>query len=208
MPLTIHVIGAKGRVGSRVVALAKEDPRFMVTDSLQGATVGIDFSSPNALYDFLPRALNAHIPLVLGTTGYLEKEKALIQEASTQIAILLSPNFSLGMAVCMEAAVLLAKKFGGDLDIIELHRHGKKDKPSGTSLEMKAVLGNPDIPIHSVCAGDAMGTQTLMLSAEGESIELKHQVHSRDAFAKGALKAALFLKEKPPGLYSVKDLFS
>jgi 4-hydroxy-tetrahydrodipicolinate reductase len=144
----------------------------------------------------------------LGTTGYAEKEKEMIQEASKQIPVLYSPNFSLGMAACMEAAVLLAKKFGGDLEIVEIHRRGKKDKPSGTALEMKAQIGNTEIPIHSLRSGDVMGVHTLFLSSEGESIELKHQVHSRDAFARGALRAALFLIRQPPGLYSVKDLFS
>lgn len=208
MPIALTVIGAKGRVGSRVVALAKEDPTFSLADQLENADVAIDFSAPKALYDFLPRAVKSRKALVLGTTGYAEQEKAMIEEASRQIPVLYSPNFSLGMAACMEAATLLAQKLGGDIEIVEIHHRGKKDQPSGTALEMKARLGKNDIPIHSLRTGDVMGVHSLFLSSEGESIELKHQAHSRDAFAKGALKAALFLQKKPAGLYSIKDLFT
>ncbi len=105
----------------------------------------------------------------------------------------------------LEAAALLAKK-GFSIDIIEAHHNQKKDKPSGSALALARAMGK-EVPIHSIRSGDIIGEHTVIFVGEGERIELKHQVFSRDAFAKGALKAAKFLAKKPPGLYSLKDLF-
>ena len=202
MPIGITVIGARGRMGSRVISLAVGD--FSVTD-WDKADVAIDFSSPLAAKDNLAKAIASRKPLVMGTTGHAPENYKAIEEASKEIPILFSPNFSLGMATCLEAAAFLAKRLNCTIDIIEMHHSQKKDKPSGSALAL-ARATDREVPIHSIRAGDIIGEHTVIFTCEGERIELKHQVFSRDAFAKGALKAAKFLIGRPAGLYSIKDL--
>lgn len=199
MPIGITVIGARGKMGTRVISLAQADSDFTVEENFERADVVIDFSSK----DNLSSVLGLQKPLVIGTTGHVNTREMEI--AAKNIPILFSPNFSLGMAAMLEAAALLAKK-GFSIDIIEAHHNQKKDKPSGSALALARAIGK-DIPIHSIRSGDIIGDHTVIFVGEGERIELKHQVFSRDAFAKGALKAAKFLAKKPPGLYSLKDLF-
>jgi 4-hydroxy-tetrahydrodipicolinate reductase len=203
MAMGITVIGERGRMGSRVVALATGE--FFVTD-WENADVAIDFSSPKALDEHLSRAISSKKPLVIGTTGHATDAYSAMQAASQKIPILFSPNFSLGMAACLEAVALLAQKLGGTIDIVEAHHAQKKDKPSGTALLLAQMAGN-QVAIHSIRAGDIIGDHTVIFTCAGERIELKHQVISRDTFAQGALKAAKFLKTRPPGLYSLKDIY-
>jgi 4-hydroxy-tetrahydrodipicolinate reductase len=132
----------------------------------------------------------------------------MLQEMSKQIPILFSPNFSLGMAVCLEAAKQIAEQLKGlcQIEIIEAHHQTKKDKPSGAALKLAGAVSDKEIPIHSIRAGDIIGDHTVVFVLAGERIELKHQAQSREVFARGAVLAAKFLKKQPPGLYSVKDL--
>jgi 4-hydroxy-tetrahydrodipicolinate reductase len=113
------------------------------------------------------------------------------------------------MAITLEAAKLIAGKLKGlcQIEIIEAHHQMKKDKPSGGALKLAKEISDKEIPIHSIRAGDIIGDHTVVFVLAGERIELKHQAQSREVFARGALLAAKFLKTKPPGLYSVKDLF-
>jgi 4-hydroxy-tetrahydrodipicolinate reductase len=202
MAIGITVMGARGRMGSRVISLAAGD--FFVTEWAK-ADVAIDFSSQLAAKENLAKALASRKPLVMGTTGHTPENHAAIEAASKEIPILFSPNFSLGMVACLEAATLLAKRLDCAIDIVEAHHAQKKDRPSGTALLLARSMGK-EVPIHSIRAGDIIGDHTILFTCEGERIELKHHVVSRDAFAQGALKAAKFLVKQPPGLYSVKDI--
>lgn len=186
-------------MGSRVISLAQADADFTVEEDFERTDVVIDFSSK----ENLSKVLSLQKPLVIGTTGHASTQEMEI--AAKNIPILFSPNFSLGMMAMLEAAALLAKK-GFSIEIIEAHHDQKKDKPSGSALALAKAMGK-EVPIHSIRSGDIIGDHTVLFVGEGERIELKHQVFSRDAFAKGALKAAKFLAKKPPGLYSLKDLF-
>ena len=210
MPIAIHVIGSRGRMGSRVVSLASVRSEYKVEEEADNFDVAIDFSSHAATQEILKKMVSLKKPIVIGTTGHPSENYAAIELASKKIPILFSPNFSLGMAACVEAAELLARRLKGScsVDIIEAHHIHKKDKPSGSALKLKQAINYPDAPIHSIRSGDIIGDHTVIFTCAGERIELKHQVHSRDAFAEGALKAASFLLGKDPGLYSVKDLFS
>lgn len=210
MPIAINVIGARGRMGSRVVSVASTLSEFKIKDFAEDADVVIDFSSHLATKEILGQMAASKKPLVIGTTGHPAENYSAIEAASREIPILFSPNFSLGMAACVEAAALLAKRLKGhcSIDIVEAHHIHKKDKPSGSALALGKAMDQKEASIHSIRAGDVIGDHTVIFTCEGERIELRHQVQSRDAFAKGALKAASFLIGKQPGLYSIRDLFS
>jgi len=163
------------------------------------------------LADLLKSCAEHHKPVVVGTTGHSEENMELLQKMSKQIPILFSPNFSLGMAVTLEAAQQISRQLNGlcQIEIVEAHHQTKKDKPSGAALKLAKALcdkGDKEIPIHSIRAGDIIGDHTVVFVMNGERIELKHQAQSREVFARGALLAAQFIKTQPPGLYSVKDL--
>ena len=204
MVLKIAVIGSTGRLGSKIVALSQQDGDFFVT-SPEEADVIIDVSSPLAC----AQTLTFKKPLVIGTTGHTPENKELIKQASLSTPILFSPNFSLGMTACLEAVSLLALQLKSfcTTTITETHHIHKKDTPSGTALALAEAIDptNPP-PIQSIRKEEIMGEHTISFSSQGETITLKHEVHSREAFARGALKAAQFLIHQKPGLYSMKDI--
>jgi len=210
MAIMIYVFGSRGRIGSSLVSLIQSHAGYKTEDQLEKADVAIDFSSPLGTQEILKQVVRLKKPIVIGTTGHSPENQATISLASQEIPILFSPNFSLGMGSCLEAAALLAKqlKNQASIDIIETHHLHKKDRPSGTALLLAQAMKSKEIPIHSLRAGDTLGDHTVIFTLEGERIELKHQVYSRNVFARGALKAAVFLCGQDPGLYSVKDLFS
>jgi 4-hydroxy-tetrahydrodipicolinate reductase len=206
MGQAIFIVGAGGRMGKRVAALAHE-AGSRVVDEIEKADVVIDFSSPEATSKILGLAQKFKKPVVMGTTGHGIDNQELIQAASREIPLLFSPNFSLGMASCLEAVKLLIKQLGPSwsVEIVEAHHVHKKDRPSGTALALQKAVGR-EVPIHSIRAGDIVGDHTVILAGPGERIELKHQVHTRDAFAIGALNAARFLVGQKPKLYTIHDL--
>lgn len=189
------------------------------------ADVIIDFSTFGATRENLDAALKSGKPLVIGTTGHAPENLQAIESASKSIPILFASNFSIGMNACIEAVKAFAKALKGecDIDIVEIHHTGKKDAPSGSAKALAAATGYPDIRlraspeeprsketvvIHSIRAGNTIGEHIVTFTCDDEKIELRHQAFSRDAFAKGALKAAQFLVGKPPGLYSFVDCIS
>lgn len=204
----VYIIGSKGKMGSRVAALAENHPDFRLVSAWEEARVAIDFTAPGATKQILNEAVLHKIPLVMGTTGHPAENVQAIQEAAKKIPLLYSPNFSLGMTACLEAVSLLAQKLGSlaNIEIVEAHHTEKKDKPSGTALALAKATGK-EPPIHSIRAGDIVGDHTVIFALGGERIEIKHQAHSRDAFALGAILSAQFLLGKEPGLYTLKDVF-
>jgi 4-hydroxy-tetrahydrodipicolinate reductase len=223
MPIALAVLGASGKMGKRILHLAENDPDFSIVTAMAMCNVAIDFTAPEATLSHLEAAMSAKKAIVIGTTGHSTNENRAIVEAAQTIPILFSPNFSFGIALCLEAVALLGKRLFGrcTINILETHHEGKKDRPSGTALALadavgsgKAVLEssqprtNEEIVIHSIRAGEVVGEHTVLFETGHERIELKHTVHSRDAFAKGALMGAKFLAKQPPGLYALKDLFN
>ena len=207
MEVSLYVHGLGGRMGKAIKSLVENDPALTLKENFEAADIAIDFSSPIALSGLLERCIQHKKPIVVGTTGHSAENIALVQEMSKQIPILFSPNFSLGMATCLEAAEQISRHLKGlcQIEIVEAHHQMKKDQPSGAALALaKATQTNP--PIHSIRAGDIIGDHTVYFIMAGERIELKHQARSREVFARGALYAAKFLKTMPAGLYSVKDL--
>jgi 4-hydroxy-tetrahydrodipicolinate reductase len=220
MAIQISVLGAKGKMGTRVLALAAEDLGVKVVcaysregenllDAFLKCDVAIDFTSPLATQDILAAALQTKKPLVIGTTGHSLEEKQAIEEASKTIPILYSANFSLGIALCLEAAAQLASALRPDctIDIIETHHAHKKDAPSGTAIALANAAGAGRLAISSFREGEVIGEHTLIFSWGEEKIELKHTALSRDACAAGALRCANVLAGRGPGLYTFKDTF-
>ena len=197
----IGLIGASGLLGKTIQTLApvfpisKETPRTSLP-----CDVLIDVSTAHALLE----NLSAHLPIVIGTTGHTDLTP--IEKAAEEIPVFYASNFSLGAMLLKKMAEMLLKKFPADIDIIETHHKGKKDSPSGTALELKKKLPNGNV--HSIRSGQVFGEPTVIFNSPEEKLTLTHQAHSRLAFAKGALLAAQYIVDKPPGLYTMDNLFS
>ena len=211
-------------MGRQVAAVASSDPRFsivggvglgttaMLPGLLEHADVLVDFSAPDASIAFLQAARRAGVPAVIGTTGFTDRQKALLRGASRKIPVFFSPNMSPGMNLVFALARLAAGVLPRyDAAISESHHTRKKDAPSGTALRLAEAVregrcGGPAVPTVSIRAGDIVGDHTLLLAGPDERIELTHRAGSRSVFARGALEAALWLRGRQPGLYGMRDL--
>jgi 4-hydroxy-tetrahydrodipicolinate reductase len=169
--------------------------------------------------------------LVIGTTGHSDEGKSQISGFKLQIPMVLSSNFSTGVNTLFwltrKAAEILGP--GYDLEIIEMHHRLKKDAPSGTAKSLAEILAgvrkqqlskvarhgregivgeraSEEIGIHSVRGGDAIGDHTVIFATNGERVELTHKASSRDTFAHGALRAAIWVVKQKPGLYDMQDV--
>lgn len=202
-----------------------------LTDALQHNSVIIDFTQPEASLRFLKLAAKNRVPIVIATTGFTEIQQAEIKRLARQTPTLLSANTSLGVNVLVSLVADAAKRLGDDYDIeiIEAHHRFKKDAPSGTALALgqsaanavgrdlgkvmvngrKGIVGErgkKEVALLSVRAGDIVGEHTVIFGGIGERLELIHRAHSRDTFARGALRAAQWLAKKKPGLYNMQDV--
>ncbi len=134
-----------------------------------------------------------------------------IKKAATKIPVVFSPNMSIGVNVLFSIIPEIAKKLGADysVEIVEAHHKAKKDAPSGTAKKMAELIAQAtkrQVPTHTIRLGDIFGDHTIVFCGNSERIEIKHQAHSRDLFAVGALKAAKWIAQKPAGLYSMQDV--
>ena len=191
----------------------------------------IDFSVPTAAVEIIQSCQDRRVPIVVATTGFDERQQAIVREAARQIPLVLSPNMSLAvnllMKLCETAGAVLARHPSGvDVEIIERHHRFKEDAPSGTALKFGQIIaqqmgqtdhrhgrhGRPgarphaEIGYHAVRAGDNPGEHTVIFGMLGETIELGVAATSRDSYALGALAAARWLVGKPPGLYGMHDV--
>ena len=187
----------------------------------------IDFSNPLVLDDMLAFAIERGIPAVICTTGFSEAQVQQIKDASEKIPVFYSGNMSLGINVLIELSKMAAKALAGfDIEIIEKHHHRKLDAPSGTAMmiadAVSEVAGDTEyvydrhayrkkrdpkeIGIHSVRGGTIVGEHEVLFAGHDEVITISHQAQSRGVFAAGAVNAAVFLKDKPAGMYDMSDL--
>jgi len=188
----------------------------------------IDFSIPSATIRLLEICAKKSVKAVVGTTGFSEDQKRRIEELSENIPIVLSPNFSVGVNIFWRALEMLAEKLSDyDVEILELHHRFKRDAPSGTAMkaaeivkeksnrdfrfvfgrEGEAPRSDDDLGIFAIRGGDVVGEHTVFFIGFGERIELSHRAWSREAFAKGAIKAVRWVQDiSKPGLYSMKDV--
>lgn len=183
--------------------------------ALRAGDVLVEFTKPEATIEHVRVAAQLNTPVVIGTTGLTEAQRAEMVQAAKTIPIVLSPNMSVGVNLLFELAQLAAKRLGAtyDVSIVEAHHKAKVDAPSGTAKWLAELLAEhrqqplENIPVHAIRAGDIVGDHTVIFAGPSERLELTHRAHSRDAFAAGALQAARFLAGKPPAkLYGMRDV--
>jgi 4-hydroxy-tetrahydrodipicolinate reductase len=202
-----------------------------VEKAIDKASVIIDFSAPSATLDYLNIASEKKCAMVIGTTGFSKEEIKQVSANAKKVPCVLSPNMSVGMNRMFRLIADIARQAGPeyDLEIVESHHRHKKDAPSGTALKLAQILAQAlgsdlasvavyarhgiteerkpnTIGIQSVRAGDIIGEHTVIFGGLGERLEIKHTAQSRDAFARGAIKAAEWVARQKPGLYDMMDV--
>lgn len=191
----------------------------------------IDFSHPSVLPDLLSYCKMNGTAAVIATTGYSDEERAQITSASLQIPIFFTFNMSLGINLLAELAKQAVKVLGGqfDIEILEKHHNQKKDAPSGTAIMLAEAINEElnnkyhfvydrhsvrrprektEIGISSVRGGTIVGEHDIIFAGHDEVITLSHSAQSKEVFAVGAVNAAIFLCEKPAGMYNMNDLIN
>lgn len=225
MAVKLALVGAGGRMGTRIDALAATSVGVMVVArfhrenmdqyALAGnAEVIIDFSSEHGTRAAIEIARKSGAALLVGTTGLSNEVIENLRALSASNAVIVSPNTSLGVAVTRRLARLAAELLGPSdwsVDIVESHHDRKKDAPSGTALAIAQSLGSGGMTvaadrIHAIRAGDTVGEHEIRFASPSERIHLMHQAVSRDLFAAGAVRAAKWLAGKPAGSYTMEDV--
>ena len=187
--------------------------------------VAIDFSAPQATMNLLENAAKKNVKVVIGTTGFDDEQKRRIEEFSKKIPIIISPNFSIGVNIFWKALEFLAEKLSDyDVEIFEIHHKFKRDSPSGTAIKAAEIIKEKtgkdklifcreglreenEIGVFGIRGGDVVGEHTVLFIGIGERIELTHRAWNREAFSKGAIKAAKWIYNvSEPGLFSMSDI--
>jgi len=207
----------------------------VLSDNLNGATfdVLIDFTSPESTIANVEFCRKMQKSIVIGTTGLNDDQKNILREAAASIPIVFAPNMSVGVNLCFKLLEIASKVLGDsvDIEIIEAHHRHKVDAPSGTALRMGEVIAQTlgrdlkkdaiygregktgarerqTIGFATVRAGDIVGDHTVLFADEGERVEITHKASSRLTFAKGAVRAALWLSNKNNGLFDMQDVLN
>ena len=203
-------------------------------DPIASCDAVIDFTHAEATLPALEKCLQYGKIIVIGTTGHSNDVRKKISEASEKIPVVFSPNYSVGVNTLFWLTRKAAEILGPDYDaeVIEIHHRLKKDAPSGTARRLVEVLdeaygldyekdtrhgrvGMPgertrsEVGVHAVRGGDVVGDHTVLLAAPGDRLELTHRASSRETFARGALRAALWARDhrkNQPGLYDMQDV--
>jgi 4-hydroxy-tetrahydrodipicolinate reductase len=221
--MRILLVGGRGRMGQAVEAAARGESGLTISakvdhgDALAPA-IGdcdavVDFSVADATPAVAAACAQHRKPLVLGTTGQNATEKEAVAAAAQVVPVVFAANFSMGVNVLFALTRRAAEWLGDgfDIDVIEMHHRTKKDAPSGTAKRLLEILreirgGNADLAAQSIRAGDIVGEHTVIFTGRGERLELTHRAASRENFAVGALRAARWVIEQPPGLYRMENV--
>lgn len=203
-----------------------------LTTAFEHVDAAIDFTVHHFTGEVLEAALASNTPLVIGTTGHTDEERSAIVAASGTLPIVFAPNFSVGVNTLFYLTRKAAQILGNDrfdIEVTEMHHRHKIDAPSGTARRLLEILneethtsyehdvahgrfGNigarpgKEIGMHTLRGGDVVGDHTVMFAADGERVELTHKASSRMTFASGAVRAAVWLQNQPPGLYDMQDV--
>lgn len=200
-------------------------------DVLDGVDAVIDFTSASASLHHLKTAAAHGKPMVIGSTGFTPEQMNEARALARGVPCVLAPNMSVGVNILFKVVGEVARLLGEDYDveIVEAHHRFKKDAPSGTAVKLAQVVAQAlgrdlgevgvyarhgmigertsrEIGIQTVRAGDIVGEHTVLFGGMGERIEIGHRAHSRDNFARGALRAALWVVGRAPGLYDMQDV--
>ena len=220
-PVRALLIGAAGRMGKTVLDLAQSDREIEIAaqcdlgdpiePAMKNCDVAIDFSQADSINEICRAASQHAKSLVIGTTGHSQQQRKTIEETAHSVPIVLASNFSVGVNALFWLTQRAAEFLGSDFnpEIIETHHTMKKDAPSGTAKTLDNILKavrNSEIPIQSIREGEVVGEHTVIFKGPGESLELTHRAANRGIFAGGALRAAKWIINKPPGLYSMQDV--
>lgn len=191
----------------------------------------IDFSNPEASMENLEAAAKYEKAIVIGTTGFFNHQRERLKELAQKTRVVAAPNMSVGVNLLLKVVGDVASVLGNDYDveIIEAHHRLKKDAPSGTAIriaeviadalkrdlekvavyERKGIIGERkqnEIGIQTIRAGDIVGDHTIIFGGLGERLEITHRAHSRDTFARGAVRAAMWIVKQENGLYDMQDV--
>src|SRR3954452_23411636 len=212
--IRIILSGATGKVGRALLPALDADPRVEVTaaaapslaltleDAIatRPADVVVDFSVPEFAARACELCIGAGVPLVLGTSGLpaAELEEYGRRAADQGVQLFHAPNFAVGAVLMMRFAEE-ARPYLGSCEIIELHSDPKRDAPSGTAIATAKRLGG-DVPIHSVRLPGLVAHQEVIFGERGQTLTIRHDTTSRDAFAPGVLMAVERIRDLPPGL--------
>ena len=238
------ITGRGGRMGQALIQAGNENPETEVTSThdtgedlaaaFENVGAAIDFTVHHFTGDVLKAAIESNTPLVIGTTGHTDEERALIVEAAKTLPIVFAPNYSVGVNTLFYLTRKAAQILGNDrfdIEVTEMHHRHKIDAPSGTARRLLEILneetdtsyeddiahgrvGNigarpgKEIGMHTLRGGDVVGDHTVMFAADGERVELTHKASSRMTFASGAVRAAIWLQDQPAGLYDMQDVLN
>src|SRR5438034_8560888 len=219
----VLLVGAAGRMGKTIVDLASNDPNIDIVakydlgdpiePAMKNCDVVIDFSQADATNEICRTALHHRKSLVIGTTGHSQEQRLMIENTAQSLPIVFASNFSVGVNVLFWLTRKAADFLGADFrpEIIETHHKMKKDAPSGTAKTLGEILKTADKTQHetlirSIREGEVVGEHTVLFSGPGEQLRLTHRAANREIFARGALRAAKWITQKPPGLYSMQDV--
>ncbi|MFU8822458.1 MAG: 4-hydroxy-tetrahydrodipicolinate reductase [Gammaproteobacteria bacterium] len=225
--LTAPASGLGGRDAGEVAGLATLGVSLEehVGAALSGARVAVDFTLAEAVPETAAACRAAGVALVCGVTGLDDAGHAALRAAAADVPVLWAPNMSAGVAVLERLTALAAAALGDfDAGVHEVHHAAKRDAPSGTALALgRALVGGrglgpaaaaPDARLQAeglgyaaLRVGDVVGEHTVTLAGPGERIELTHRATDRAIFARGALRAAAWLAGRPPGMYTLADVF-
>jgi 4-hydroxy-tetrahydrodipicolinate reductase len=237
----IIITGSKGRMGQMLLSCAARNSRLQVVGEvdtggdlaqfIKHGDAVIDFSSHEATAGYARLCAQNKTPIVIGTTGHSEAEKAQIKKFASKIPIVMASNYSTGVNTLFwltrKAAEILGPDF--DLEVVEMHHRLKKDAPSGTAATLAEILADvrkqqlskvirhgregivgerttTEIGMHALRGGDVVGDHTVIFAANGERVELSHKASSRETFANGAQRAALWVVKQKPGLYNMQNV--
>ncbi len=200
-------------------------------EALANADLLIDFTFPQVSLRNAAVCARLGKAMIVGSTGFTPDERKQLEGYAEKTPIVFAPNMSVGVNVCFKLLKDLAKTLGDDFDveIVELHHNKKKDSPSGTAVRMGEVVADAlgrdynqvanyhregmcgersseEIGMQTVRGGDIVGEHTVYFIGMGERIELTHRAMSRDMFARGAIRAAGWIKGKTPGIYDMQDV--
>jgi 4-hydroxy-tetrahydrodipicolinate reductase len=239
--LKIAVAGSSGRMGKMLIDAinASDDCELAgqldigidIHAELQNADYLIDFTRPEGTMAHLAVCKELGVKMVIGTTGFSDAEKAEINAASKEIAIMMAPNMSVGVNVTLKLLEMAAKAMstGYDIEIIEAHHRHKVDAPSGTALKMGEVIAGAlgrdlkdcavyaregvtgerhpsSIGFATIRGGDIVGDHTVLFAGTGERIEITHKSSSRETYAQGSLRAVRYLAMQKAGMFDMFDV--
>jgi len=221
---------AEAEDGVRVAAT--HDTGEDLAAALDGVDTVIDFTLHAFTPELVAAARERGTRLVIGTTGHADAERGAIHDAAASLPIVFAPNFSVGVNTLFwltrqAARVLDPDRF--DIEVVEMHHRHKIDAPSGTARRLLEILNQAtgtdyeddvrhgrhgltgarpkrEIGMHTLRGGDVVGDHTVVFAADGERVELTHKASSRLTFASGAVRAARWLADHPPGLYDMQDV--